>query len=168
MTAPTATQPWGPPTNHPPRRKQGPPRKRPPIFTHPLRVLEGATSPPTTAPPHHGQDASHTRRRATKEAMQHRHLTHRHRHMETHTGTSAQASHQQQRHELPKLRHWTRLRIHAKTKQRRSRSHHSLQQGRNRHTRQHSSNLPMVQPAQRQRTQPNRSAAQNNRAGNKH
>ena len=88
--------------------------------------------------------------------------------METRTSTSTQASHRQQHHTLRFLRRRTRLRIHAKTKQRRSRSHNPLQQGRNRHTRQHDRDLPMVQPAKRQRTQPNRPATQNDRTRNKH
>ena len=88
--------------------------------------------------------------------------------METRTSTSTQASHRQQHHTLRLLRRWTRLRIHAKTKQRRSRPHNPLQQGRNRHTRQHDRDLPMVQPAKRQRTQPNRSTTQNDRTRHEH
>ena len=147
--------------------------------------MEGATSGPTPShhrtPPRQGSTGArqhtqrhgrgstpHTRKRATEEAVHHRHLTHRHRNMETRTSTSTQASHRQQHHTLRFLRRRTRLRIHAKTKQRRSRSHNPLQQGRNRHTREHDRDLPMVQPAKRQRTQPNRSTTQNNRAGNQH
>ena len=50
MTAPTATQQWGPPTTAPAGNRA--PRKWPPIFTHPLRVLEGAASPPHYGPAH--------------------------------------------------------------------------------------------------------------------
>ena len=160
----------------PPARSRGLPESGPPILSRPLRAIEGATSDPAPGRAGHGNAHSgtgrgstpHTRRRAAEEATQHRHLTHRHRQMETHTSTSTQASHRQQRHTLRFLRRRTRLRIHAQTKQRRSRPHNPLQQGRNRHTRQHNRDLPMVQPTQRQRTQPNRSTTQNDRAGNKH
>ena len=157
----------------------------PPIFTHPLRSMEGGHLSPHPQPPPHpargqcggtathiaarGEGAHHARGdEQQRRAVQHRHLTHRHRQMETRTSTSAQASHRQQRHTLRFLRRRTRLRILAQTKQRRSRSRNPLQQGRNRHTRQHDRHMPMVQPTQRQRTQPNRSTTQNNRTRNKH
>ena len=145
----------GPPQSPPPSHHRAPPR-------------QGSTGARQRTQRHGRGSTSHTRRRAAEEAVQHRHLTHRHRNMETRTSTGAQASHRQQRHTLRFLRRRTRLRILAKTKQRRSRSRNPLQQGRNRHARQHDRHMPMVQPTKRQRTQPNRSTTQNDRARNKH
>ena len=68
MTAPTATQPWGPSTSHPPCRKQGPPRKRPPSSRTPSRARRGPPRHPlpprpTTGRTHHARGGEQQRRR---------------------------------------------------------------------------------------------------------